>query len=296
MGKLGGLMAFVKAAELGSLVQAGRALEMSASAVGKAVTRLEQELGVRLLERTTRRVQLTDEGRQFHERCQRILEDLDDAQTMLSRTQEVPRGRLRISAPIVSHHFLVPLIPGFLERYPDVELDMSFNDRSLDLIEHGIHVAIRSGDLPDSNLISRPLQSFRLLLCASPTYLNAQGIPRTPSELAGHAAIRFRHPNSGKLLEWPLKATDTQDLQGLRTVLASNNIEAVLGATLRHVGIACMPDFLVRAAGVQTQLVSVLDDYINGDGRYSLLWPSGRHLSSKARAFIDYLSQQLGDG
>jgi DNA-binding transcriptional LysR family regulator len=295
MDKLSGLMAFVKAADLGSFVGAARALEMSASAVGKAVTRLEHELGVRLLERTTRRVQLTDEGRHFHERCQRILEDLDDAQTMLSRTQEVPRGRLRVSAPIVSHHFLVPLIPGFLDRYPDIELDMSFNDRSLDLIEHGIHVAIRSGDLPDSNLISRPLQSFRLLLCASPTYLNTHGTPRTPSELTGHAAIRFRHPNSGKLLEWPLNGTDTQDLSGLRTVLACNNIEAVLGATLRHVGIACMPDFLVRTALAQTQLVSVLDEYLNGDGRYSLLWPSGRHQSPKVRAFIDYLGQQLVD-
>ncbi|WP_374562992.1 LysR family transcriptional regulator [Ideonella sp.] len=293
MDKLSGLLAFVKTADLGSFVAAGRALEISASAVGKAVARLEHEVGVRLLHRSTRRVQLTDEGRLFHERCRRVLDDLDDAQAMLVHTRQAPRGRLRVSAPIVGHHFLMPLIPDFLARYPEVELDINFTDRSVDLIEESIDIAIRSGDLPDSRLVSRPLQPFRLLLCASPAYLARHGTPTQVGELQGHASIRFRHPNTGKLLDWPmLQATPDIDAR-LRTVLACNNIEAVLSATRRGLGIACLPDFLVGDALAEGQLVSLLDQQLSAGGRFNALWPSSRQLSPKVRAFVDHLGQHL---
>ncbi len=293
MDKLGGLMVFVKAADLGSFVATGRALGMTSSAVGKAVVRLEQELGVRLLQRTTRRVQLTDEGRLFHERCKQIVADLEDAQAMVSSARAAPSGRLRISAPIVGHHFLVPLLPGFLERYPEIEVDIVFSDRSLDLIDEGIDLAIRSGELSDSTLISRPLQDFRLLLCASPTYVQRCGMPLAPRDLAQHAAIRFRHPNSGKLLDWPLRSVVPEAWVAPRTALACNNIEAVLGASLLGLGIACVPDFLVREALSKGQLVSLLEGHLIGGGQFNALWPSNRHLSPKVRVFIDHLGEQL---
>ena len=293
MDKLSGLRAFVKTADLGSFVAAGQALEISASAVGKSVAKLEQALGVRLLQRSTRRIQLTDEGRVFHERCRRILDDLDDAQAMLARTGEAPRGRLRISAPVVGHHFLSPLIPDFLARYPEVELDINFTDRTVDLIDEGIDVAIRSGDLPDSRLVSRPLNRFRLLLYASPAYLARHGTPELARDLERHTVIRFRHPSSGKLLAWPmLQATADADVR-LRTVLACNNMEAVFGATLRGVGIACMPDFLAREALADGRLVSVLQAQLSAGGQFSALWPSSRHLSPKVRVFVDHLGEQL---
>jgi len=290
MDKLNGLLAFVKTADLGSFVAAGRALEISASAVGKAVARLEEELGVRLLQRSTRRIQLTDEGRLFHERCRRILDDLDDAQAMLSHAREVPRGRLRVSAPIVGYHFLLPVIPDFLARYPAVELDINFSDRTVDLIEEGVDVAIRSGDLPDSRLVSRPLNLFRLLLCASPAYLSRHGTPLVARDLERHDTIRFRHPDSGKLLDWPMLPADADTR--LRTVLACNNMEAVLGATLRGLGIACMPDFLAREMLADGRLISVLDGLSVG-GQFKALWPSSRHLSPKVRVFVDHLGEQL---
>jgi len=271
MDKLSGLLAFAKTADLGSFVAAGRALEISASAVGKGVARLEQEVGVRLLQRSTRRIQLTDEGRLFHERSRRILDDLDDAQAMLSHAREVPRGRLRVSAPIVGYHFLMPVIPDFLARYPEVELDINFTDRTVDLIDEGVDVAIRSGDLPDSRLVSRPLNPFRLMLCASPAYLTRHDTPRAVRDLERHAAIRFRHPSSGKLLDWPI-AQPTADAEiRLRTVLACNNMEAVLGATLRGLGIACMPDFLVREALADGRLLSVLDEQTGARGQFKAL-------------------------
>lgn len=293
MDKLSGMLAFVKTAELGSFVAAGRALEISASAVGKGVARLEQEVGVRLLQRSTRRIQLTAEGRLFHERCRRVLDDLDDAQAMLSLSRETPRGKLRVSAPIVGYHFLIPLVPEFLARYPEVELDITFSDRAIDLIDEGIDVAIRSGDLRDSRLVSRPLQTFRLLLCAAPSYLERHGTPTELRDLAQHACVRFRHPDSGKLLDWPWREDLAGDEPRLRTVLACNNIEAVLGATLRGIGIACMPDFLVRDALAEGRLASVLGPHLGPARQFRALWPSSRHLSPKVRVWVDHLGAQL---
>lgn len=293
MDTLYGLRAFVKTADLGSFVAAGRALEISASAVGKGVARLEEEVGVRLLQRSTRRIQLTDEGRLFHERSRRILDDLDDAKALLSHAREIPRGRLRVSAPIVGYHFLLPVIPGFLARYPDVELDINFSDRTVDLIDEGVDVAIRSGDLPDSRLVSRPLNRFRLLLCASPAYLARRGTPSVVRDLEQHATIRFRHPDSGKLLDWPMLRSAADVHTRLRTVLACNNMEAVIGATVRGLGIACMPDFLARELLADGRLSSVLDDQLTAGGQFKALWPSSRQLSPKVRLFVDHLGAQL---
>ncbi|MES2948138.1 MAG: LysR family transcriptional regulator [Pseudomonadota bacterium] len=293
MDKLSGLLAFVKTADLGSFVAAGRALEISASAVGKSVARLEQEVGVRLLQRSTRRIQLTEEGRLFHERCRPILDDLDDAQAMLSQAREAPRGRLRVSAPIVGYKFLLPVIPDFLARYPAVELDINFSDRSVDLIAEGVDVAIRSGDLPDSRLVSRPLNGFRLLLCASPAYLARHGTPLVARELEGHAAVRFRHPDSGKVLDWPMLHSASDGMPRLRTVLACNNMEAVLDAALRGLGIACMPDFLVSNLLADKRLQSVLEEQLSAGGQFNVLWPSSRHLSPKVRVFVDHLGERL---
>ncbi|MFN9726114.1 LysR family transcriptional regulator [Acidovorax sp.] len=293
MNKLSGMFAFVKTAELGSFVAAGRTLAISASAVGKGVARLEQEVGVRLFQRSTRRLQLTTEGQLFYERCRRILDDLDDAQAMLSLSQEAPRGRLRVSAPIVAHHFLMPLLPDFLARHPEVELDINFTDRAVDLIDEGIDVALRSGDLRDSRLVSRPLQKFRLLLCAAPAYLTRHGIPGVLSDLERHACVRFRHPDSGKLLDWPWHEGMVVTEPRLRTVLACNHIEGVLGATLRGLGIACMPDFLVRDALAGGRLVSVLEPFLEPGRQFRALWASSRHLSPKVRLFVDHLGAGL---
>lgn len=293
---LSGLQAFVRSADLGSFVAAGRVLGISASAVGKAVTRLEQELGVRLLQRSTRRIALTDEGRQFHERCRSILDDLDDACKQLSHAAGAPRGRLRISVPVVTYHLLLPLLPDFRERHPEVELDIDFNDHLVDLIDDGVDIAIRSGDLPDSRLHSLPLWHYRAVLCASPDYLARRGVPVSVTDLAQHDGIRFRYPNSRRLLDWPLSpAEDETQAPPLRLQrsLVFNNMEAVRGATLGGLGIACMPDFLVREPLRDGTLRRVLPIDERPSGRFRAVWPSGRHLSPKVRAFIDFLRARI---
>lgn len=293
MDRLSGLNAFVRTADLGSFAAAGRVLGLSASAVGKAVSNLERQLGVRLLQRSTRSIRLTEEGRLFHERCRRVLDDLDDAQASLAQAVAVPRGRLRVSVPIVSYHFLLPVVPEFLARYPDVELDIDFNDRIVDMIEEGVDVAIRSGDLPDSRLMSRTLRPFQMLLCAAPSYLERHGVPESPRALDSHAALRFRFPNSGKLQDWPLALPQGEPDLRMRIAFSCNNMEALCGAALRGLGIGCMPDFLVRGPLAEGKLLTVLDDFIDEPGYFHLLWPSSRHMSPKVRVFVDFLSERL---
>lgn len=293
MDKFSGLEPFVKAADLGSFVAAGRALGMSASAVGKSVARLEAELGARLMQRNTRRIQLTEEGHLFHQRAKRVLDELSELRSLFAGSRSRPRGRLRVSAPVVGHHFLTPLLPDFVARFPEVELDVVYTDRHLDLIEAGVDVAIRSGELPDSRLVSRSLQQFRLHLCATPAYVARAGRPAALRELAGHAAIRFRHPNSGKLLEWPLPASAAEVGPRMRTVLACNHVEAVWGACLSDMGIACMPDFLVRGELARGQLLSLLDTELEPGGQFRAIWLSSRHLAPKIRVFVDHLCNHL---
>jgi len=291
MERLNGLLAFARTAEFGSFIAAGRTLGISASAVGKSVARLEQDLGVRLLQRSTRRIGLTEEGKLFNERVRRILDDIDDAEAMLSRTRETPHGRLRVSTPIVTYHLLFPVLSEFMARYPEIELDIDFNDRIVDLIDEGVDIAIRSGDLPDSRLVARPLAPFRLLLCAAPSYIEQHGTPSGPDDLVNHYGIRFRFPNSGKLQGWPFTGGSAEPQ--VRSMLICNNTEALKGATMAGLGISSMPDFLVREALRDSKLRTVLDDHVDGRGQFRLLWPSNRHLSPKVRAFVDFLPDRL---
>jgi len=293
MDPLTGLMAFVRTADLGSFVAAGRVLGLSASAIGKAVTKLEQQLGIRLFQRSTRSLRLTEEGRAFHERCRRILDDLDDARAMLAHTLGVPRGRLRVSTPIVSYHLLLPVLPEFMARYPEIEVDIDFNDRLVDLIDEGVDVAIRSGDLPDSRLMARSLRPFQMLLCAAPSYLERHGKPECPRDLDGHLSVRFRYPNSGKIQAWPLTLPAGEPELRTRTVLTCNNMEALRGVTIAGLGIGCLPDFLARDALAKGELCSLLDARIDAPGHFSLIWPSNSNLSPKVRVFVDFIGERL---
>ncbi|MBZ5763793.1 LysR family transcriptional regulator [Rhizobium sp. VS19-DR104.2] len=293
MDGLSGLMAFVRTADLGSFVAAGRVLGLSPSAVGKAVTKLESQLGIRLLQRSTRSLRLTEEGRAFHERCRGILDDLDDAQETLLQTRGTPRGRVRVSAPIVAYHLLLPVLSEFLQLYPEIELDLDFNDRIVDLIDEGVDVAIRSGQMPDSRIMMRALRPFRLLLCASPAYLEREGTPTCPRDLSSHVGIGFRFPNSGKVQEWPLVLPADEPEVRIRHILTCNNMEALRGAVLRGLGIGCMPDFLAAASLKTGELVPLLVDHLDLPGQFNLIWPSSRHLSPKVRVFVDFISARL---
>jgi DNA-binding transcriptional LysR family regulator len=293
MESLSGIVAFVRTAETLSFVAAGRALGVSASAVGKNVAKLEQTVGVRLFQRSTRRVNLTAEGTLFYERCRRILDDLQDAEAMLSHAAQTPRGKLRVSLPTIGYRFLLPVLPEFSTLYPEVEVDLDFNDRLVDVIEEGFDAVIRSGELPDSRLMSRRLGPFRFVLCAAPAYLKQNGVPQAPDDLKSHRCIRFRFPTTGKLQEWSLSKDAIDSEPRLQTALTCNNMEALRAAAIGGFGIAYMPDFLVKEVIQNGSLQTMLEDYLIKPGQFWALWPSSRHLSPKVRAFVDFLSEWL---
>ncbi|BCQ56199.1 LysR family transcriptional regulator [Burkholderia gladioli] len=292
MDNLNGIVAFVRTAETLSFVAAGRKLGISASAVGKTIAKLERSLGVRLFHRTTRRVTLTEEGRHFHERCHRILEELRDAEATLSASAQTPRGRLRVSLPVIGYRFLLPVLPAFSARYPDIELDLDFNDRLVDVVEGGFDAVIRSGQLSDSSLMSRRLGPFRFVLCASPDYLARAGVPRGLADLAAHEGVRYRFPTTGKLQPWSL-LPDGGEPPNLRCAMTCNNMEALRGAVIAGFGIGFMPDFLARDALAAGSLVEVLEPHSIAPGQFSILWPSSRQLSPKLRVFVDFMCEHL---
>lgn len=290
---LSGILAFVHAAERQSFVAAGRALGVSASAIGKSIARLEDGLGTRLFHRTTRRIALTDEGATFHAQCRRILDDLRDARAAVSDAGRAPRGRLRIGVPTIGYRFLLPALPEFRRRYPDIELDIDFNDRIVDLTEDGLDAVVRSGEQTDSSLMSRRLAPFGFVLCAAPSYLDEHGTPRTPRDLEDHDCLRFRFPTSGRLQVW--RFGDGVEVDPFRrpSPLTCNNMEALRGAAIAGLGIAYMPDFLARDAVATGALRTVLDGHLADPGRFSILWPSNRLVTPRLRAFIDHMAEAL---
>lgn len=292
MESLNGIAFFVQAAETRSFSEAGRHLGVSSSAVGKSVSRLEERLGVRLFHRSTRSITLTAEGTLFLERCRRILCEVEAAELELSETQQAPRGRLRISLPMVGM-LVMPALAAFMQQYPAIELDVDFSDRLVDVIEEGFDVVMRTGEPTDSRLMSRPLGHYQLKLVASPDYLVKHGVPKVPADLARHACLQHKFPSTGKFEAWPLKCTEDASKWVLPVSMTCNTSAALMDIAVAGLGIACLPDFMVHRDIKRGHLVSVLDEYIEHQGTFRLLWPSSKYLSPKLRVFIDFMVETL---
>ncbi|WP_282498786.1 LysR family transcriptional regulator [Pantoea stewartii] len=291
MDSLTSLTSFVRTAETLSFVQAARLLGISASAVGKNVARLEHKLGVRLFNRSTRKVSLTSEGAALLVRCKQILEQLQEAESELANSAAEPTGKLRVSLPVAGYRLLLPALSAFNLRYPQVEMDLDFSDRLVNIIDEGFDVVIRSGELADSRLTARKLGEFRFTLCASPGYLEANGVPESPAELTSHRCIVFRLPSTGLLQPWELHGLKSGATLSAGSVLTVNNIEAAIGLTLSGTGISYLPDFIVREALAGGQLKEVMQGYCTKQGYFSAVWPSGRYLSPRVRYFIDFITE-----
>ena len=295
MKSLGRFVLFVQVAETRSFVGAGRLLGISASAVGKSISRLEDKLGVRLFHRSTRSVTLTAEGMMFLERSKRILAEIEAAEQELVSVAEAPRGKLRVSLPLVSA-LVLPVLADFMREYPNVELDLDFTDRQVDVIDEGFDAVVRVGEPKDSRLSARTLGDFRRVLVGSPAYFAERGVPLRPADLASHACLHYRYPSSGKIEQWALRcADDAADAPEivLPTAMICNNIETRLCFALQGLGIAYLPDFAVREPLASGKLVSVLDKYVDASATFRILWPASRHPSPKLRAFIDFLAARV---
>jgi DNA-binding transcriptional LysR family regulator len=291
MDRLCALNVFVRAAEVRSFTDAGRQLGLSSSAVGKAVARLEDRLGVRLFHRSTRSIAVTQEGKLFFESCQRIFAEMKAVEAEFARATRAPTGKLRVSLPLAGT-LTMPAVTQFMRAYPDIELDMDFTDHLVDVIDGGYDVVVRSGEVCDSRLMSRRLGTFRLVLVASPGYLARAGLPSTPSDLVGHACVHRRHPTTGKLQRWPLRAAAASAV-ALPTTAAASTFDPLISMAELGLGIACVPDFAIRGHIADGTLVTVLGDYIDHIEAVRALWPGSRYPSPKLRVFIDFLAEHL---
>lgn len=292
-----GIGVFVRVARAGSFSMAARDLDQTPSAVSKRIGRLEDRLGARLFDRTTRRVRLTEVGAAFFERCARIVSEMEEAERAVSQSHEAPRGTLRLNAPVVfGCRHVVPLLAEFLTAYPDVRIDVTFNDRFVDLLEEGVDVAIRIGELADSNLIARRLAPNHRVVCGAPAYFERNGFPARPADLTEHNCLVYTYRASRN--DWSLVCANGDRAKGQEVVrvsgnLGANNAEAIYGALLDGVGLGLLPLWLVGADLRTGRLVQALPDYQGTDSAIYAVYPPGRHLSRKVRSFIDFLAERL---
>lgn len=292
MDSLNGFVVFVQVAETRSFVAAGRLLGVSASAVGKSVARLEEKLGVRLFHRSTRSVTLTAEGALFLERSRRILAEIEAAQQELSQASAAPRGRLRVSLPMVSS-LVLPVLGEFMRAYPEIELDLDFTDRRVDVIEEGFDAVVRIGNPVDSRLSARRLGSFAMQVVASPHYLALRGTPQVPADLLQHTCMHYRWPNSGKLETWALRQAPGEPELQLPTSMICNNIETRVCFALQGLGVTYLPEFAIREPLADGRLQLILEDYVEHRGVFYVLWPASKHPSPKVRALVDFLCTRI---
>ncbi|QRN99067.1 LysR family transcriptional regulator [Archangium violaceum] len=289
----GEMEVFVRVVELGGFSAAARAFRMTPSAVSKLVARLETRLGVRLVQRSTRRLQLTPEGVTFYERSVRVLADLDEAERGVA-TSAAPRGRLRVNASVpFGTHFLLPLVPEFLACHPAVTLDIVLTDEVIDLLEDRTDVAIRSGPLESSDLVARKLGETRMVIVGAPAYFQRRGMPAKPRDLERHNLLRFGY--SRVVDGWPLVDRGTEVMVSPVGNAQASNGEALRQLALAGLGLARLAAFQVRADIEAGRLLPVLEDYNPGDTEavHAVFLGSGGPLPSRVRAFLDFLAARV---
>lgn len=291
---------FVRIVERGSFAQAARDLQVPRPSATHAIQRLEADLGVRLLERTTRNVRATLDGALYHERCVRLLADLDEVESVF-RTAE-PKGPLRVDMQgTIARYFVLPALPGFIARHPGIALNLSEGDRMVDLITEGVDCVVRAGDLTDSTLIGRRITAFEQMTLASPAYLARHGIPSTPDDLAGHRMVAYAASATGQ--PYPLEFETAGGVQerALPHDVVVRGAEIYTASGVAGLGLIQVPRYRVAhqiAAGV---LVPILEAFPPPPVPVSVLYPHSRHLSSRLRVFIDWLAEvfrsaEAGDG
>ncbi|QQB37591.1 LysR family transcriptional regulator [Achromobacter deleyi] len=288
----GGLAIFVQVAESRSFAIAGRQLGISASAVSKGVARLEHKLGVRLFQRSTRSVSLTAEGALFLDRSRRILSEIAAAENELASTKAAPQGRLRVSLPLVSG-LMWPVLSAFASRYPQIELDLDFSDRLVDVVEEGFDAVVRTGELSDSRLMSKRLGVSRFCCVGAPDYFQRHGTPGRPEDIARHACLLHRVPSTGMLEKWRLRRGDEDADARPAASMTSNHLETLRHMAIQGLGIAYLPDFAVNGALERGELVRVLDEWAGSPSTFWVLWPSNRQLLPRVRAFVDFMAKHL---
>ena len=297
MDRFDAMQAFARVVETGSFTRAAQTLHMSRTTVTQLVQQLEARLRVRLLNRTTRQVNVTDDGAAYYEHVTRLLANLDDAETSLSSFAASPRGRLRVDVPApLARFLLVPALPGFHARYPDIQLDLGVSDRNVDLIDENVDCVIRGGVLTDPSLVARHIGDLQAGLYAAPLYLSTVGIPDHPKALEAepHRIVGYRGSRRAGAMPYALRrGEETLTVHG-RHQLAVDDGNAYLAAGLAGMGVLWLPDYMSRAHVESGELVPLFADWRLDSMPMYVAFPPNRHVSAKLRVFIDWVAGLLG--
>ncbi len=293
MDRFDDMIAFIRVVESRSFTAAAERLSLSKSVVSRRLTELENRLGTRLLNRTTRSLSLTPAGQTYFERARAILADVEEAEQAVAELGRDPRGLLRVNAPMsfgILH--LAPAVADFMRRYPNVELDLELTDRFVDLVEEGWDIAVRIGRLQDSSLIARRLAPSRLVTVASPDYLARMGTPERPEDLTRHECLLYTTPSNPSV--WPFRIDGEVRSVRVQGRMRVNNGDAILEAVRAGLGLAVLPTFMIHGDLRSGRLVTVLEAFEATDFAIHAVWPHHRHLSPKVRAFVDFLAERFG--
>lgn len=296
MDRFDAMQAFARVVEAGSFTKAAETLHMSKTSVTQLVQQLEARLRVKLLNRTTRKVNLTADGAVYYERVLRLLDDLDDAETSLSSASAVPRGRLRVDVPSpLARIILLPALPTFHARYPDIQIDMGVSDRIVDLIGEKVDCVVRGGELTDQSLMARHVGDLQLGVYAAPSYLQRLGTPAHPRELedSHHRIVGFLWARSGKALPYAMHSNgESIHIQG-RYVLAVDDGNAYLAAGLAGMGVLWLPDYMSAPHVAQGELVPLFEEWRLEPMPIFVAFPPNRHISIKLRVFIEWVAELM---
>jgi DNA-binding transcriptional LysR family regulator len=290
----GEMEAFVRAIELGGFSKAAREFGLTPSAVSKLVTRLERRLGMPLVSRTTRKLTLTSEGALYLERCRRILLDIEDAENEVARARVQPRGSLRLHVGVAfGTHQLVPVLPRFIERYPEIHVELIVDDRTVDLAKEGADIGIRTGPLRDPSLVARKLCEFERVICASPAYIGRRGMPETPADLARHDCINIA--GIASLSKWPFRTSTGVEHIDVRGSVIANNAECVLQLALLGHGIIRMNEMAVSEYVRDGRLLRLLTDTHHAEAvPLNAVFPPGRQRVPRVAVMLDFLMRTFG--
>lgn len=293
--KLRSMEIFVEVIDSGSFTAAAERFDLSPVMVGKHIRQLEERLGARLLTRTTRRQSLTEIGRQYGERCRQILADIAAAETGAEAMRAAPRGLLKVSAPVTfGSQLLAPAVADYLAQHAEVSVELALNDRVVDMVEEGIDVSVRIGNLDDSSLVARPLMPYRMQICASPDYLARAGVPQTPADLARHQCLDYLHWS--RHLRWKLGRSEGSGEQAdvPASRFRSNNGQALRMAALRGYGIVMQAEMLLGDDIAAGRLQPLLQDYLPQPRAMHLLYPRDRRPTPKLTSFVEFMLARFG--
>jgi LysR family transcriptional regulator, regulator for bpeEF and oprC len=289
MDRFDSMLAFARVVEFGSFTKAAAALGLPKTTVSAQLGALERRLGVRLLNRTTRTVGVTSEGAAYYERVAPLLSDLEEAEAVATASKVAPRGRLRIDMPpAIGHRIVIPALGSFIERYPDVVLEVGCTDRPVDLVAEGVDCVLRGALIHDEGLVARKLGAFDIATCASPAYLKKYGVPTTPREMEDHLVCRLFSSKNRRFFEFNFTKNGVRtDVKG-RHVAAYNDIESALAGALAGLGIVQLPLYILEEHLSSGRLTRILTDYATNRVPIHLLYPQNRMLSSKVKAFASW--------